>query len=150
MEILQVGEKIEGKEYHYRENSFGIVDMHNGKLMMVYTEKDRNHSLPGGGIEPGETPLQAIKREFIEEAGLKVKKAEEIVQVHCFWNNHKKLNFVERFAHIFLVEVDENSKTNPLEEWHTRVYVDKNDASSLTPFPYQKAGIEYYLNNFNG
>ena len=70
MEILEIGEKLEGKEYHYRENCFAIVEC-GEKLMLVYTEKDKNHSLPGGGIDEGETPLDALKREMIEEAGCK-------------------------------------------------------------------------------
>ena len=145
MEILEVGEKLDGKEYPYRKTCFAIIDC-GDKFMLVYTEKDRNHSLPGGGIEEGETPLEAIKREVIEEAGCKIKKAEEIVQVHCYWNWKNGLKNLERFAHIFVVEIEEEMIT-PLEDWHTRVYVDKKDAINLIPFPYQKAAIEYYLKN---
>lgn len=147
MEILEVGEKLDGKEYPYRENCFGIVDM-GDQLMVVYTEKDRNHSLPGGGVEPGESLQEAIEREFIEEAGYKVKSAKEIVQVHCYWNWRDGKTHLERFSHIMLVELDENSKTTPTEDWHTRVYVDKKDVVKLVPFPYQKAGIEYYFNKY--
>ena len=143
MEVLEIGEKFENAEINYRENAFGIVEK-NGYFLMVYTSKDRNHSLPGGGVESGETPEEAIKREFVEEAGFKVKSAEEIVQVHCYWHMRDGRQ-VERFSHIFKIEVDESSKMNPLEDWHTRVYVDVKDAVDLTPFPYQKAGIEYYL-----
>ena len=146
MDVLEIGEKFEGVEINYRENAFGIVEK-DGRFLMVYTSKDRNHSLPGGGIEPGETPEEAINREFIEEAGFKIKSAEEIVQVHCYWHMRDGRQ-VERYSHIFKIEIDENSKMKPLEDWHTRVYVDVNDAEKLTPFPYQKAGIEYYLRKF--
>jgi len=148
MEILEVGEKLPEKEYEFRECVFGIVDLNNGQLMLVYTEKDRNHSIPGGGVEPGETTLEAIKREFIEEAGYKLKSAEEIVQVHCYWNWRNNLRFLERFAHIFIVELDENSKMPPLEDWHTRIFVDYEDAINLIPFPYQKAALDYYFNKY--
>ena len=148
MEILEVGEKLLEKEYEFRENAFGIVDLNNGQMMLVYTEKDRNHSLPGGGVEPGESPLEAIKREFVEEAGYKVKNAEEIVQAHCYWNWRNNLKFLERFTHIFVVELDETSKTVPLEDWHTRVFVDYEDVINLIPFPYQKAGLKYYFEKY--
>lgn len=148
MEVLEIGEKLEDKEYPFRRNCFAIIDC-GDKFMLVYTEKDRNHSLPGGGIEEGETPLEAIKREMIEEAGCKIKKAEEIVRVHCYWNWRNGKANLERFSHIFVVEIEEEMQP-PLEDWHTRVYVDKKDAINLIPFPYQKAGIEYYLNKFKG
>jgi len=146
MELLEIGEKLEGKEYNYRETCFAIIEQ-GDKFLLVYTSKGKNYSLPGGGIESGETPIEAIKRELIEEAGCKLVSAEEIVQVHCYWNWRDGKTHVERFAHIIKVVIDEDALMSPLENWHTRVYVDKKDAINLVPFPYQKAGIEYYLNN---
>ena len=146
MEVLETGEKLEGAEYGYREICFGIAEK-DGRFLVVFSGKDRNISLPGGGIEEGETPLEAVHREFMEEAGYKLKAAEELVDVHSYWN-FKTGKCVERFAHIFVVEIDEDSKTTPIEDWHTRLWVDMEDANNVIPFPYQKAGIEYYLSKF--
>lgn len=145
MEVLETGEKFEGEEYEYREVSFGIAEKE-GKFLVVFTAKDRNVSLPGGGIEKGETPLEAVKREFYEEAGYKIKSAKEFVRVHSYWNFQTGKR-VERFAYFFIVEVDESSKIAPIEDWHTRLYVELEDATNVIPFPYQKAAIEYYLKN---
>jgi 8-oxo-dGTP diphosphatase len=38
-------------------------------------------TLPGGGIEPGEDPQDAIVREVLEEVGLKVLAAREVAEV---------------------------------------------------------------------
>ena len=146
MEILETGEKLEGEEYQFREVGYGIVAK-DGKFLVVFSTKDRNISLPGGGIEEGESPEESIKREFEEEAGYKVESAEEFVQVHSYWN-FQTGKCVERFAHFFIITVDESSKTTPTEDWHTRLYVDYEDAIGVIPFPYQKAAIEYYLNKF--
>lgn len=147
MEILEIGEKLEGFDYPFRETCYAIIKV-DGKFLMVWTDEDKNHSLAGGGIEEDETLEDAMIREVKEEVGYSTKSLKEIVTVHCYWNEHAKLTHVERLAHIFLVEVDENSKMTPLEDWHTRVYVEKEDVINLTPFPYQKAGFEYYLKNF--
>lgn len=49
--INQRGEVYLVKEYHYAVDTYGIT-------------------LPGGGIDKGETPLEAAKRELKEEAGV--------------------------------------------------------------------------------
>lgn len=38
-------------------------------------------TLPGGGIEPGEEPALAVRREVFEEVGLEVTAAREVAQV---------------------------------------------------------------------
>ncbi len=43
-------------------------------LMVLHRRPERSYwTLPGGGIEPGETPEQAAIREVMEEAGMEVK-----------------------------------------------------------------------------
>lgn len=43
-----------------------------GRVAMVYSRKYGYYKFPGGGIEPGESPRQAMLREAAEEAGLQV------------------------------------------------------------------------------
>lgn len=40
-----------------------------GQFVMVFNPKRNGWEMPGGGIEPGETPVQAAIREFKEECG---------------------------------------------------------------------------------
>ncbi|MFI7316991.1 NUDIX domain-containing protein [Streptomyces venezuelae] len=42
---------------------------HNGKVLMVFDRFRQSWELPGGMIEPGETPRQAAVRELMEETG---------------------------------------------------------------------------------
>ena len=49
-----------------------------GELLLVETSYRRSWSLPGGGIERGETARQAAVRELAEEVGLRVR-AEQLV-----------------------------------------------------------------------
>ena len=57
----------EGKIYA-RPSSRGIVEK-NGKILLNYIAKHDCFEFPGGGIEPGETPQQALVREIAEETG---------------------------------------------------------------------------------
>lgn len=41
-----------------------------GRLLIVKSDYKRHWSVPGGIIDAGETPLQAVKREVLEEVGI--------------------------------------------------------------------------------
>lgn len=80
----------------YRNRACGAL-MDGNKVLMVYVVQPTRKfwTLPGGGIEPGETPEQACVREFKEETGLDVyierflfryesRKPEKISETECF------------------------------------------------------------------
>ena len=43
-----------------------------GKVLFSYLNQRNMHLLPGGGIDPGETPRQCVQRECLEELGCEV------------------------------------------------------------------------------
>ena len=63
-----------------------IVD--GGKLLIVKRSPDEDHApgawgLPGGGLEPGESPFDGLKREIMEETGLEIE-IKNPIRVHHF------------------------------------------------------------------
>ena len=72
----------------YRETSDCFL-MYKGKLVARVATNDKTKttylSLPGGGIDEGETPLQGAKRECIEEVGAKLKSLKNIITVCWDW-----------------------------------------------------------------
>ena len=54
-------------------NSARSIIIRDGKIAMIHSLKYDYYKFPGGGIEPGEDPVQAMIRETREEAGLVVK-----------------------------------------------------------------------------
>ena len=54
-------------------NSARAVIIRDGRIAMIHSLKYDYYKFPGGGIEPGEDPVQAMIRETREEAGLVVK-----------------------------------------------------------------------------
>ena len=73
MEKVTLGTKKENIKYCFRETCFGIVYKDNNFYL---TEKNGEISLIGGGVEKNETHIETLKREFLEEAGLTIKKIE--------------------------------------------------------------------------
>lgn len=55
-----------------QERARGIVTNERGELLLVRDFIGSAWTLPGGGIERGETPLRAVVREVYEETGISV------------------------------------------------------------------------------
>ena len=59
----------------YRLNVGIIVINDNGKLLLCKRKKIDSWQFPQGGIDFGESPLKAAKRELYEEVGIKKKES---------------------------------------------------------------------------
>lgn len=64
-----------------------IFDEDNRVLLLKQSYNDKRWGLPGGGVEPGETIDEAIKRECLEELG-----AEVVIESFTGLYYHKEFN----------------------------------------------------------
>ncbi len=55
-----------------RHSARGVI-LREGKVAMIHSRRDGYYKFPGGGIEEGESPIDAMIRETREEAGLVVR-----------------------------------------------------------------------------
>ena len=72
-----------------------VVLIRNERVLLV-SDESGTFSMPGGGIEPGEQPVEAAVRELHEETGLTATRAEFWFTWESSTNRH----------HVFLVEAD--------------------------------------------
>lgn len=81
--------KMKTEDFNFKFRVAGII-INDNKLLTVNTRQDENVYLPGGYVELGETPVEALKRELKEETNLDVLKYElfdsDSVFVSWKWN----------------------------------------------------------------
>jgi 8-oxo-dGTP diphosphatase len=65
--LRKFGDKLAGVDYIDRRGAYAVMENTNKEIAVI--ETSHGYFLPGGGIDPGETDVEALKRELIEEIG---------------------------------------------------------------------------------
>ena len=81
----------------FRRDSARAVIFRDGKLVVIYSQKNHFYKIPGGGIETGEKPIDAMIREVKEEAGLSIipESVEEMGYVHRIQKGRHEPLFIQ-------------------------------------------------------
>ena len=113
-------------------NSARSVIISDKKVAMIHSEKYDYYKFPGGGIEAGEDPIEAMIRETREEAGLVIipESVREYGIVHRVQKSDKDpdVRFIQdNFYYLCAAEEDavsQNLQGYEAEEGYELVYVD--------------------------
>ena len=89
-----------------------IVKNQDGEYAVMYADKFKLHSLPGGGVEDGEDVLTALRREVYEETGCD---CDEIQELGIVSENRASLDYTQ-INHYFVVSTNHTSRENHLTE----------------------------------
>lgn len=65
-----------------------LIENQEGKVLMLFSKRVNNWSLPGGKVDTGENPIYAIVREVQEEVGLSVQPVRLIGAVDYNFSDH--------------------------------------------------------------
>jgi len=111
-----------------RPSAYGLIEDDHGQLAIVRTPQ--GVFLPGGGIDTGETPEQAVKREIIEECGLIVQPGAWRVQAIQFvYSESERTHFEKRSTFIECAAAGHNS--TGLEPDHEVIWVRPEVAAQM-------------------
>lgn len=93
--------------YHKkRPGAYVILPCRSGILLTLQTYPQSAYpaelQLPGGGIDPGETPLQALNREVIEETGWRIGGVRRLGAYKRFVYMAEYDLFAEKICHIYI------------------------------------------------
>ena len=86
----------------------GLVVDGTGRVLLVQHSYVRGWHLPGGGVEPGETLLQALARELMEEGNIRLAGVPRLHGV--FFNNR-----ASQRDHVAVYIVDEFEQDGPFK-----------------------------------
>ena len=89
-----------------------IVKNKDGLYAVIYADKFKLHSLPGGGVEDGEDVLTALRREVYEETGCVCDKIQELGIVS---ENRASLDYTQ-INYYFMVTTAQTPGENHLTE----------------------------------
>ena len=125
--MKRIGEPyLQGKPYRDRMGAYGIIIGQDGNLLLV--DERSELQLPGGGIDPGENPLQALHREVREETGWRITDLRRLstfqrfvyMPDYGFWGHKRQLIYTARAV---------RSLGPPTEGWHVPVWMPPGDAA---------------------
>jgi len=92
----QFGQHIEGREYIPRPSVYAVILDSAGRLCVV--RENRKYHLPGGGIDHGESTIEALRREILEETGMTAEIGEEIGRANEYVETPKKKKSFNKLA----------------------------------------------------
>ena len=140
--------------HSFVRNSARSIIITNRKVAMIHSLKYDYYKFPGGGIESGEDPVDAMIRETREESGLVVKP--ETIKEYGYVHRIQKSDSDETECFVqdnyyYLCEAEENVGSQDLdayesEERYTLEFVDPETAirknRTATQAPYNRMMLE--------
>ncbi len=100
------------------------VAIRDNRVLTIYSSTNGDYSLPGGGVEAGESYYDALKREVKEETGYEVIKIKELCvelkEMHKSKFKEDNAEFFENNSYYYLVDVSEDRGEQKLTESEIR------------------------------
>jgi 8-oxo-dGTP diphosphatase len=111
-----------GQVYTPRPGVYAIIESGDGILATFQEAPWPEFQLPGGGIDPGESPLQALMREVMEETGYRIHGARRLGMFHRFtYMPEYDLN-AQKLCHIYSARLG-LKHGDPTEPGHSAVFL---------------------------
>ena len=90
------------KTYRLRAGAYAILPLKGRFLMVAQITDEVELMLPGGGIDPGESPLQALHREVLEEIGWRIARPRRVGAFRRFVFMPEYDLWAEKLCHVYV------------------------------------------------
>ncbi len=125
-EIPQFGQRLGDGPYAERPSAYGLLLNPDGLLLVCRTPK--RLVLPGGGIDPGETPEQAMIREIAEESGLVVTTAQLFCRADQYVERDRPKSGVNKTGWFYRTSYQDRGG-QPVDDDHELLWLSLEEAS---------------------
>lgn len=142
--IRRVGKPPEpGRAYRLRAGVYAILPLGDQVLLTRQSGSDEPLQLPGGGMDPGESPLQALHREVFEETGWRIADPHRIGAARRFVYMPDYRIWAEKLCTVYLAH-PVRPQAAPLEPGHRVEFVPVEEVENrldnpVDPFLFRRA-----------
>ncbi|KAB3529423.1 NUDIX hydrolase [Alkaliphilus serpentinus] len=106
-EDIVFGERIMDTNYLQRRGAYGVLINNEGKIAFIKVRD--GYFLPGGGIEEGEDLRQCLKREFLEETGLKIEIIKFLGRASQY-HLSRRHQYIKLIGYFYMVSLSHDTK----------------------------------------
>jgi 8-oxo-dGTP diphosphatase len=126
---------VPGARYQPRPSAYAVIRDGSGAVAVVFTPE--GVFLPGGGIDPGETPAQAVAREGQEECGFALRVLEELGRAVQLVE--KEGRFLEKESVFFRAEVVGSAQQTELD--HRTEWLQPEEAAAVLTYESHRRAV---------
>jgi 8-oxo-dGTP diphosphatase len=110
------------QSYRPRPGAYAVLPLGGRVLLTHQSQPAPEFQLPGGGIDPGESPVQALHREVFEETGYRISQPRRLGAFRRFVYMPEYDMWAEKLCHVFVARPCLRIGT-PSEPFHTVAWV---------------------------
>ncbi|MGB3146287.1 MAG: NUDIX hydrolase [Paracoccaceae bacterium] len=143
--IRRYGESVvAGQKYGLRPGAYAILIRDGALLLTRQAEPEPEFQLPGGGIDPGESPLCALHREVFEETGWSIAAPRRLGAFRRFVFMPEYDRWAEKICHIYLAR-PALRQGPPRESGHSAHWLPPAGAVDILGNPGDRAFLARFL-----
>lgn len=132
-----------GRTYILRPGVYAVLPRGRDVLLTHQSEPQPEFQLPGGGIDPGESPLTALYREVLEETGWRIAAPRRLGVFRRFTYMPEYDLWAEKICTIYMAR-PVRKVGPPLEPGHLAIWASAETAANLVENDGDREFIRHY------
>lgn len=118
------------QKYRMRPGAYALLPLNGQLLLTAQYADDPDIQLPGGGIDPGESPIPALHREVYEETGWKIASPRRVGAFRRFVFMPEYDLMAEKICHIYVAR-PVMRLSDPVEKDHSVLWMPPREAVEI-------------------